>query len=228
MDPRKKSSQLPTLTTVSMAGLVADAASYGRWWYGWPSCPGRTGCAGRHANSSHRHPGRARCTGRHTWGDTHHAGTTRSGWSWVGEPRDPSGQRFFLCDKRNSMNMDLTMICNFAKYCYQILLNHISNTDEYLNLDPNRPMADVLMSTFFLLYISYCTNLMNLDGYHIIICLHPSLIWINCSWPRMDPNAMAAAMQAQLSYELRLALDITSFWKMNWNKIFETLAFECR
>ena len=136
LDPRKKSSQLPTLTTVSMAGLVADAASYGRWWYGWPSCPGRTGCAGRHANSSHRHTGRARCTGRHTWGDTHHAGTTRSGWSWVGEPRDPSGQRFFLCDERNSMNMDLTMICNFAKYCYQILLNHISNTDEYLNLDP--------------------------------------------------------------------------------------------
>ena len=66
------------------------------------------------------------------------------------------------------------------------------------------------------------------------VCIHlfggyfPQLIWINCSWPRMDPNAMAAAMQAQLSYELRLALDITSFWKMNWNKIFETLAFECR
>jgi len=36
----------------------------------------------------------------------------------------------------------------------------------------------------------------------------------------MDPNAMAAAMQAQLSYESRLALDITTFWKMNWNKIF--------
>ena len=139
MDPRKKSSsQLQTLTTVSMAGLVADAASYGRWWYGWP-CPGRTGCAGRHANSSHRHTGRARCTERHAWGDTHHAGTTRSGWSWVGEPREPSGQRFFLCDERNSnnsMNMDLTMICNFANILLSDFVKSYIYIDEYLDLDP--------------------------------------------------------------------------------------------